>query len=351
MAARAKKKQKNILTYNECMRELKDGKLRNLYLLYGEEDFLLKHLRKTITELALDPAAAELDGLTIDAKGKASSLEFSSLRNMLRTPPFLSPRRVIVIENSGLFAGGTGAYFKAASALFADANDGAVLIFQEEKVDKRSRKMLNALLEHGVAAECDAENLAVLIAWSRQYLQRYKINLLPQAAESLVERCQRSMTLLRQELQKLGLACREEGRTTIDEAYVDAVCIEDIRGRIFDLSDAVAAGQAERALQLYHNLLEQKNAPQFILFMLARHFRQLLTAQHSADKRELMQALGCGRFVADKLWRQKNCFTPKQARTIYLLCAESDWAIKSGQNDEKSALELLLLQALRPPED
>lgn len=347
----AKRSKQSEYDYARCIKELRNGTLQNVYLFYGEENYLIQHLLNSLISLALNPESKELDMGKIDAQNKPSSLNFSKLADELRTPAFLSPRRVLLIQNSGLFTPSGANYAESAMRLLEASNDYAVLVFVEEKVDKRSKKFLQALQKYGAAVECKAEELNTLMAWCRQYLARYEINMTPAAAESLTERCGRSMLMLKNELDKLSLACRGEGRHEIDEAYIDAVCISDIRGTIFQLTDAAAAGNAEETFRLYHNLLEQKSAPQYILFMLARHFRQLLTAQSSPDIGYLMKALNTGRFVANKLWRQRGRFTPRQARYLYLLCAESDRKIKSGQNDEQSAVELVLLQALRPPVD
>lgn len=351
MAVKKKTQSKDQLNYAGLMKELKSGRLRNVYLLYGEETYLIRHLLNTILDLALAPSTKDLDCRKLDVRSKPSTLRFSELADELRTPAFLSPRRVLILEDTNLFQSGSASYQDQCLELLDACSDYAVLIFVESKVDKRSRKLLNEISARGAAVECQPEELSTLIDWSRHFLKRYGIELRPSAAESLVERCGRSMQMLKNELQKISLACRGEGRDVVDEHYVDAVSIQDIRAGIFQLSDAVAAGQPEEALRLYRNLLEQKSAPQYILFMLARHFRQLLTAQNCPNTKQLMETLDCGRFVADKLWKQRNRFSPAQCRYIYLLCADSDWQIKSGQNDEQSALELLLLQALRPPLD
>lgn len=337
------------LSYAKVMQELRAGVLRPLYLLYGEEEYLSQHVLQTILGLALNPAAKSLDGRQLDAQSKPSQLSFSQLAQELKTPAFMSPKRVLIIRDSALFTSAGNSYVESAAQLLDAVNPYAVLVFFEAKVEKRNRKLLQEIDKKGARVETSAEDLPTLLNWSKKYLQRYGIQISGDAAESLAERCGRSMQQMRMELAKLSLAARGSGRTMIDEAYINEVCIPDVRGSIFQLTDAIAQQQSEQALRIYSNMLEQRTAPQYILFMVARHFRQLLVASEAASVQDLMSRLACGKFVADKLWRQKAKFKQEQLSFIYLLCAESDYGIKSGKMDESNALELLILQALRPP--
>ncbi len=338
-------------SYKQTMQELKQGVLHPVYLLYGDEAYLREHVLKTIEKLALDPAAADLDGRTLELEGKPARLAFNELAQELKTPAFLSERRVLVLKDTGLFSSGGSSYYDDCMLLLEAVNPHAVLVFDESKIDKRSKKLLQEIDQRGRRVELAAETVGELIAWVTAYLNRYEIRIQRAAAESLVERCGRSMHLLRNELQKLSLAARREGLGQIDEAYVDDISIPDIRGTIFQLTDALAGHQSEDALKVYSAMLEQKTAPQYMLFMIARHFRNLLVASSTDSVQELMSRLNCGKFVADKLWRQKNKFSPKQLRYIYILCADTDYGIKSGKLTDDNGLELLILQALRPPTD
>ncbi len=336
-------------TYAEVMQELKAGVLRPLYLLYGEEEFLREHLLRQILDLALAEGAKQMDARVLDLQGKPQKVSFAELRQELQMPAFLSPRRVLVLKNSGLFTPSGNAYAEACVDLLSGVNEYAVLLFVEEKIDKRSKKLLKEVDSRGVRVELSAKDPYELQNWARAFLQRYQIRLTPQAAESLVERCGRSMLQMRNELQKLSLACRREGRELVDETYVDLVCIPDLRGTIFQLTDAIAQQNSEMALDYYRSMISQKTAAQYILFMIARHFRQLLVASSAASPQALMKQLQTGKFVADKLWNQKRKFTKQHLLQIYLLCANSDYGIKSGKIAEEQALELLILQALLPP--
>ncbi len=338
-----------VYGYTEIMRELKSGRLRPLYLLYGEEEFLLEHVLRTIEEQALVPGAEELDSRVLDCGGKPQKLAFSTLSQELQTPAFLSPRRVLILKNTALFTPSGNPYADQALSLISAVNDYSVLLFVEEKIDKRSKKLLNVVDSRGLRVELAAKDSYELQNWAKAYLQRYGIRMTPQAAESLVERSGRSMLQIRSELQKLSLACRREKRELVDEALVDEICIPDLRGTIFQLTDHIAQHNSEEALRIYRTMSSQKTAPQYILFMIARHFRQLLAASAASSVQSLMKQLQTGKFVAEKLWNQKRKFSAKQLQYIYLLCANTDYGIKSGKIAEDQALELLILQALQPP--
>ena len=118
--------------YRELVRELAKGKLRSVYLFYGEEDFLLENSWLNLRRLCLDEATADIDSLAYKLDGNGARLDLRKLAMELRTPPFMSPKRLILVQRSGFFAS------KAALSdddfeLFADMirsmADSTVLVF------------------------------------------------------------------------------------------------------------------------------------------------------------------------------------------------------------------------------
>src|SRR3954462_13886751 len=75
------------------------SKRQPVYVLAGDEDFLKRRARDAIPGLALgdaDPAFAV-------SAYPGDKLDFSTVRNDLDTLPFLSPVRIVVVENADPF--------------------------------------------------------------------------------------------------------------------------------------------------------------------------------------------------------------------------------------------------------
>src|SRR5262245_23871431 len=83
----------------DFLAKAQQGKPQPVYVLFGDEDFLKRQVRATLEPLLLeeaDPAFA----LSVYPGEEA---DWSTVRGELDTLPFLSPRRVIVIEQADTF--------------------------------------------------------------------------------------------------------------------------------------------------------------------------------------------------------------------------------------------------------
>ena len=119
--------------------DLKTGNIKQAYLLYGEEAYLKKQYRDRLTKAVL-PEGDTVNYAHYEGKG----INVPEIIDLAVTMPFFAEKRLIVIEDSGLF--------KNADAKFADyiksMPETVCFVFVESEVDKRS-KMYKAVKETG----------------------------------------------------------------------------------------------------------------------------------------------------------------------------------------------------------
>lgn len=360
------------LGYKELKAELRNQVFRHLYVLSGEETFLIDKLVSSIKEMLLSPGAESIDSVGL-VGGSGGKITVDRLRTEVMTPPFLSRCKVVVVRQSGLLASadrGTKATAvedtnedstsdpdepidpKAAKnrqqeliRLFAEIPDSACLILIEDKVDKRQKAVITAIEQRGVLAEIGTEQPALLRQWIEVECRQRSLSIEPLAAESLVDRCDSSMQVIWQELQKVFLYMQFTQATLINRDLIEKLSLPDLRGNIFDMTDAISRGNTARALELVDLLLSQKEPATLIAFMLARHVRQLIVAKDLGQSEALIRELKVMPFVANRLLQQAKAMKIEQLETIYGLCFETDLAVKTGQLAERLALELLLVQS------
>ncbi|MDD2533566.1 MAG: DNA polymerase III subunit delta [Eubacteriales bacterium] len=382
------------LGYKELKAELRGGTFRRLYVMTGDEIFLIDKLIMSIQDLLIAPGAQTIDSVHLIG-GAGSKITIEKLKSEVLTPPFLSRCKVVVVKNSGLFASAerssaksttlnetsassgttldndtgfgpnqntenTGddddsevlADPKAAKSrqqdlikLLSDIPDSACLIFIEQKVDKRQKAVIAAIEQQGVLAEIVTEQPALLRQWVEAECRQRQLTIEPLAAESLVDRCDNSMQVIWQEMTKIFLYVEFAKQTKIDQDLIEKLSLPDLRGNIFDMTDAISKGNTARALELLDLLLGQKEPAQLIAFMLARHFRQLIVAKDLNRSDAIIRDLKVMPFVANRLLQQAKALSAEQMETIYGLCFETDLSVKTGQLGERLALELLLVSA------
>lgn len=83
--------------------DIKSGQFRQIYLLYGEESYLRKQYRDRLKDAMTE------DGDTMNySYFEGKDISVGAVIDLAETLPFFADRRVIVVENSGLFKhGGT----------------------------------------------------------------------------------------------------------------------------------------------------------------------------------------------------------------------------------------------------
>ncbi len=334
------------ITYSKLLGAIKSGQIKPVYLFYGEESFLINDLIKQLKLSLLDAQATELDYSVYDGDGSPGKIDWVKLRTELQTPPFLSTKRVVLVKNSGLFKGAVNLPNEQSEALEACLGhqaSWACLIFKEDKPDNRTKKLLARVKEAGEVAELGRMDMTGLMNWIAANLRRFGLRISKQAAESLIDRCESDLSLLSNEVNKLRLYAESAHLDALGQEEIDLICVPDLRGTIFDLTDALAQNDAGKALKLYRQLRQNKEAAVFILFMLARHIKQLACAHDAGQERLLEPVMKLPPFALRRLIQQSRHFDAEQLAKMYALCRTRDNQIKWGKMNEDIALESLVV--------
>ena len=178
-----------------------------------------------------------------------------------------SERRLIVVENSGIFqkCSRAGDYLK-------ELPETSYFLFVEEEVDKRG-KLYKAVKAKGRIVELGRQDEHTLVRWILGMVKRKK-QVSERTVQFLLAKIGDDMENLQRELEKLFCYTLEK----------DAITVEDVERNLhdtyfqsdFEMVAAVAEKKQKRALELYYDLLALKEPPMRILFLLVRQFRLLL---------------------------------------------------------------------------
>ena len=284
--------------------DIKQGQFKNIYLLYGEEDYLKKQYRDRLVKAML-PEGDTVNYAHYEGKG----LPVGEIIDLAETMPFFAERRLIVIEDSGLF--------KSSAAEFADyiknLPETTCFLFVENEIDKRN-KLYKTVKDKGRVVEMARQD-------------------------------EKTLKNLETEMEKLFTYTIDQDEITDED--VDAVCTAQIEGHIFEMVDAVAVGDKKKALDYYYDLLALKEPPMRILYMLTKQFRSLLVVQslmrRGMAQKQVASEAGLHPFVAGKCMRQCRSFSQDQLRDILELGVELETDVKTGRMKDTTCVELFIL--------
>lgn len=313
--------------------DIKEKSFKKIYLLYGDEPFLVGSYKKKLRE-------AITGGDTMNFNYfEGKNPDVKEIISLADTMPFFADRRLILVDGSGFFKSAQ----EELAAYLPQMPDTTCLVFAESEVDKRNR-LYKRVKELGYAAELNKQDTAQLMRWAAGILGRDGRKISRPVMEYFLERTGDDMENIRMELEKL--VCYTMGRDVITKEDVDAVGTVHVTSRVFDMVAAIVAGNTKKAMDLYEDLLTLKEPPMRILFLIARQFNQLLQIKEltaaGKDKGAMASALKEPPFAVGKLTAQARAFTRDQILSWVTLCVETEEAVKTGRLSDRLAVELLI---------
>lgn len=317
--------------------DIKEKSFKKIYLLYGDEPFLVGSYKKKLRE-------AITGGDTMNFNYfEGKNPDVREIISLADTMPFFADRRLILVDGSGFFKSAQ----EELAAYLPQMPDTTCLVFAESEVDKRNR-LYKRVKELGYAAELNKQDTAQLMQWAAGILGRDGRKVSRPVMEYFLERTGDDMENIRMELEKL--VCYTMGRDVITKEDVDAVGTVHVTSRVFDMVAAIVAGNTKKAMDLYEDLLTLKEPPMRILFLIARQFNQLLQIKEltaaGKDKGAIASALKVPPFAVGKLTAQARAFTRDQILSWVTLCVETEEAVKTGRLSDRLAVELLIARRI-----
>ncbi len=313
--------------------DIKEKKFRPVYLLYGEEAFLKNSYKKRLKDAIVG------DDLMNFSSFEGKNTDVDEIIRLADTMPFFAERRMILIEDSGLFKSGG----ESMCEYLPQMPDTATLVFVESDVDKRSR-LFKKVKELGHQVEFTRQEPEQLARWAAGILGRSQKRITARTMDLFLGMVGDDMENIRQELEKLIAYTGERDVITDDDIY--AICTEHITGKVFDLVADIANGKKKEAMERYEDLLTLKETPTRILFLITRQFNQILQVKELSarglDRKSIASRLKVQPFVVSRVLGQAKRFTKDEITQKINLCIETEEAVKSGKLNDKLAVELII---------
>ena len=315
--------------------DIRDGAFEPVYLIYGPEARLRRNLKQALREALT--GGEEMNYTYREGK----NVVFSEIRDMAETMPFFAEKRLIVLENTELFLHGGDEM----ADYLPELPPTAVLVFVEETVDKRTR-LYKAVQKCGYAAECrnltDEElEKAAIAGFARQ-----KVRITREALDLFLDRCGGDLDTLYSEQEKL--ISYALGRDGIRPEDVEAVTSVTAQNRVFDMLDAVTAGNPERAFELYRELQALREPPMRILYLLSQQVNRLLQVKEGLasgkTQDQLAEEMGLRVYPVRKYAGQARRFGEDVLRARLGKLIGLEEAVKTGELADTMAVELALTE-------
>ena len=325
------------MDYATLHKDLKSGHIHSLYLLHGEEPYLLMKYQEEILAALLTPEERVLNLATFDQDPPLA--ELISVAGMY---PFFGGRNVVHVRNTRLFSAAKNVHAEEKLPkkdeeflhfLQTIPEQTVILFVSYDKVDKR-RKVFKQALEQGAVIEALPLKGRELKNWLEKRIAELGQSIRPDALEHILTTVSfmthASLSYLDQELTKIALYVGERKVITNDDVHALLATVPEVS--VFTMVEAMSQKNAHLALAVLEEQTATGQAGLRLLALLARQIRHLyqtkVMIEEGCGSKEIGSHLKLPPFVTDKLIKQSRAFNVMQLKNALGLLNQADQNLK-----------------------
>lgn len=333
---------------------LKNGKLCGVYLLGGEEDYLVRYYLNALRErVAPDEAFAVFNNPTFDGP----EVDYSAIAEAVKSPPMMSDYKLIEWRHAN-FSKMTEDEIESLSELIelceeysysivAFTADGDGVDFGTAKKPSQFMKRFDGRMN---ILRFDRSTENQLYAWLKRHFDSHGITVGLDTVKALVFRSGRSMDVLAGEVEKLSALAIARGRDSVTPEDVAEVASSTPECDTFALSNAILDRSRQRAYFALEDMKLRRIEPAIIMGMLARTLDDLSAISHLLDEGqgigEIKELCGINEYRLKIYIPAAKRYGTKRLNEMISALARADADSKYGGVSGYTAVELFISKNL-----
>ncbi|MBN2194853.1 MAG: DNA polymerase III subunit delta [Polyangiaceae bacterium] len=337
------------MTPDDAIARAKDGRLLPVTLVLGEEEFLRGRVVRALREAAI---AGGIPGLN-DDQLEAGEVTVEQALGFARTLPMMARRRSVVVrglerwEAKGETSEKRGDPFEKLMAYAAQPVPETVLLLVATKLDRR-RKLVTFAKKSDFLVECETPSRRDLPRFIQAQARDLGGTLEPNVADLVAEL---TGPELAQVVDAVTRLCLFAGSRSVTEADVTECLVRLRPASVWELVDAVAGRNLDKALATLRDIYDPREATRLV-GLLARSARQVIRFQSAlaegASAMEAAQRAGVPPFKANETNAIAKRTSMAEVETWLATLGQVDLALKGGSKRPADAvLEEAIIQICR----
>lgn len=328
-------------------KQIKRNEILPLYLLYGNETFLINETKQLLTEHVLLEDEAEFNLSVYDLNETPIEIALEDAETL----PFLGEKKLLFLHNPHFLTAEktkekTEHNLARLEAYLKEPAPYSVVVFiaPYEKLDER-KKLTKELKKRAGVFEAKKLNEAELKKWIVSRAEYNGVSIEPAAIELMLALAGTNLFMLTSEVDKLALYT---GRGhTIDAQTVEKLVARSLEQNIFALVDKIVSRKIDEALRIYYDLLKLNEEPIKILSVITGQFRLIYQVKELSRRgygqQQIAGYLKVHPFRIKLAAGQAQKFGDTELTHIMKELAEADLKMKTGQMNKELLIELFLL--------
>ena len=336
------------MEFEKQLDRIKNGQVNLVYLVQGKEPYLQELARKVFLETIVAPEDQDLNV----GRFNMEEVSIQTAIQDAESVAFFGVRRLVLVDNTSFFTGEKEKKsmvhkFERLQANLENPMDSSVMVFfaPYDKLDQR-KKIVKQLKK--VAVLLDASELTERDV--KQYIQdslrNHQYTIQEEALETLLVKTQYSLTNSMKELDKLMIASIDTKMIPLE--LVESLVAKTLEQNIFELGESILKKEGVKALQIYHDMLLQKEDPLKMNAILLGQFRLLLQVSYlkreGYQEPEIQKTLGVHPYRVKIALQQSRRFGLSLLEKAFMQLVDTEYALKTSVGIKEMQLEWFILQ-------
>lgn len=339
----------SALTENELKAQIKSGAFSNLYFLYGEEKYLIKHYTNLLIKKLVPDDFKDFNFHVYEGKGA----DMTEISYAVEALPMFCEYSCIHIKDlpADSLNADTSEKFEK---LISDIPDTTVIIVSLPTVDvnmksAKGKKLLSLIDKFGTSVCFSHASGVQLIRLIEKGAADRGCTFAPSAANYLISLIGDDMTVILNELQKI-CAYKKEGTVTKED--IDKVVVKNVQARAFDLAKALTANNCDMAMNILDTLFYMREEPVSILGAIITPYVDMYRAKVYVSGGMRAEDAAKDFNYKNKEFRLTNGarsaskYSITQLRSFLDILADADTMLKSSPVDGRIILEQTITKLL-----
>lgn len=336
------------MNYSEFKNSIEKGKINPIYIITGEETYLLDKALERIIQTFMTVDQRTINLFNID--GKISGVE--DLKASCETLPFMSQRRITVLRSPEYLVEKETEAAELLEYIKTLGDHQLLVINDRENKIKKNTKLFRYLSKIGSSVLFQRIKGRELSEWIISQLKNNgkdisysNLNYFIQQSSYSSRNININLYDLENEIKKL---CNFSTEKTINKTTLDMVLVKPLDKNIFDFLDAVGRKDPDGAMGVFNEIYQMNEPVPKILFMISRQFRLLLGyivyKNKGYNTAEIQDKLKIKPYEFSKISAQGNQTNPKRIRAILEDVLETDKRLKTISTDQRLEMEMLIIR-------
>lgn len=337
------------MEFQKVMQELKQKKLQPIYTVIGHEIYLKEQFYQQLEQTLGGEENVDISRFDLNEHNIQEVLDESE------TFSFFAQYRLLYVSNVFFLASSASqkiSEYEQNQLLSYLSNPNpstiVVFIFDQEQLDKR-RKLSKAFNKETTMVDASELNEGEVTRYIQDYIKETGIDYTRDAVHELLTRVNYKFSTAMNEIEKLNVYAKSQGQVNIET--IRQLVPRTLESNVFELTNAVAGKQIERAMEIYQDLLLMRNEPIALHALLVSQFRiiiqALILAQGGHTEGSIAGHLNVHPYRVKLALQASRSMKLSELLNFYVELCEVDYQMKTGIGIKDSHFSILLTKLNR----